>query len=367
MMDVSNITWIFYSPDFWIASTSALFASAVATVFLFVYKRAKRKYKRTKEKRMPDSMRESTDNTRMTAFSSGDGNTITFVNSQVTMGSAPKTINLADNQSASQSSISAMIAQRLTQIIEAINDSRPAFSKSVDVVYIARNVCHDDDFEKAERYLNGTAVQSFAFLDEFSEHFGANRNWIESGERTPFPMCFVSSPLDCLKVIEETKPRSVYFVLDNSERKRAVLILEVSEYAYVTIGNGDWPLALRTSTGCPNVGGGGRSNIFKFYQLVERVYALHEATNPYQEQHRLSNICDIVISEKDMKKLIEGNIYPRSIIYKNGLPSNSYWADDLRDVDWKFCGGRDEYRKMHGDWFIETQEFIKARRHRVTG
>lgn len=360
MMGLSDfITSIFNSLDFWTALASGLLVIAVAAVFRFAFGRAR-------EKCAPSSTQENDDNTCMTAFSSGNGNTITLVNSQVNVDSAHETIDLPSNRAAFQPSLSVAIAQRLTQIIEAIND-RPFFSKSVDALYIARNVCHDDDFERVEQYLNGTAVQSFKFLDEFSEHFGVNREWVESGERAPFPMRFASSPLDCLKVIEETKPRSVYFVLDNSERKRAALILEISEYAYVAISSGDWPLALRTSTGQPNVGGGGRSNILEFYQLAKRVYALHDTRNLYQGRYYLSHICDVVILEEDMEKLVEGSVYPKSIIYKHGLPGNSFWADDLRDIDWKLCGGRDEYRKIHGDWFIETQEFIKTRIRRTTG
>lgn len=359
-MDLSDyVTSIFGSLDFWIALASGLLVIAVAAVFRFAFGRAKKKC-------APDSTRKSVDNTCMTAFSSGNGNTIALVNSEVNMESAPRISGPSNNGAAFQPSLSMMITQRLTQVIEAIND-RPMFSKPIDAVYIARNVCHDDDFEKVEQYLNGTAVQSFKFLDEFSEYFGVNREWIESGERAPFPMRRVSSPLECLKVIEETKPRSVYFVLDNSERKRAALILEISEYAYETVSSGDWPLALRTSTGQPNVGGGGRSNILEFYQLAKKVYAFGETRNLYQGRYYLSHICDIVISKEDMEQLIEGRAYPKLIIYKNGLPGNSQWADDLRDIDWKCCRGRDEYRKIHGDWFIETQEFIKTRVRRPTG
>ena len=257
------------------------------------------------------------------------------------------------------------IAQRLAQVIEAINSGH-MLSESIDAPYIAEHICHDDDFDRVEQYLNGTSDQSFTFLNKFAEYFKVDQKWLKSGKGVPFPMRRASSPLGCLQMIEETKPKAIYFALDTSERKRAVLILEISDYAYMTIGCDDWPLALRNSTGEANVGCGGRHNILEFYSLVEKVYAFRDQKKFSQEQNQSLNICDIIISKQDMNKLIKGDINPKLIIYKNGLPSNSFWADDLRDLDWKWCGGREQYKKRHGNWFIETQEFIKREYYYTT-
>lgn len=161
MMGLSDfITSIFNSLDFWTALASGLLVIAVAAVFRFAFGRARKKC-------APGSTQENDDYTCMTAFSSGNGNTITLVNSQVNVDSAPKTIDPSNSPAASQPSLSAMIAQRLTQAVEAIND-RPIFSKSVDAVYIARNVCHDDDFEKE---LNNTSMARQFKVSNFLTNF----------------------------------------------------------------------------------------------------------------------------------------------------------------------------------------------------
>ncbi len=43
---------------------------------------------------------------------------------------------------------------------------------------------------------------------------------------------------------------------------------------------------------------------------------------------------------------------------RNELKKRSNWADDLRDIKHAYDL---EYSKLYGDWFIQTQDFIKEK------
>lgn len=239
------------------------------------------------------------------------------------------------------------ISERLNQSLALIVESTEK-SKQITLPFIDDNVWDGHDLQTVEDYFNGSIIPSDSFLSGYGAFFGINVDWLKGGRGVPFPMQRKIKPTDCLATILEYKPSKIFFVLSESARKEAILVLQRSEYNYLVVGSDDWPLSLQA------VGGGGRSNIRNFYTLIRNVYQEYEFTCSSP------SLCDVVLSGQDFKSLVSGRKYPAAILFKSGyLGLDRNWADDFRDINWKFFD-REKYARMHGKWFVATQEYIKT-------
>lgn len=246
--------------------------------------------------------------------------------------------------------VAQQIAGRLSESLILINKALPQFDQ-MDIPQIADKILHYDSFEQVEGYFDGTLAQPFKFLQDYSEAFGVSYEWLRSGEGKPFPMIHARSLEDYKDELEKARPRSIYFVLEESEKKRAVLVLKISEYCYRTLGNSGTYLALRNKDHSWSMGGEGKSDILCFFDLICLAY-------DELKKGGLEDVSDYEIDSKTWDALVSGDICPLSAIPRV-RDGGTNWADDLRDFNQAWLHGDESYEQLHGKWFVETQNYIK--------
>lgn len=131
--------------------------------------------------------------------------------------------------------------------------------------------------------------------------------------------------------------------MSRTPEKAATVILKFSEFNYQQVSF-QWHLHL------DHVGATGQEQIVSFYKLICRLYKTREI-----------DCYDFEVPEQEWNNLLEGKLWPGSFsptTMRNELKKRSNWADDLRDIKHAYDL---EYSKLYGDWFIQTQDFIKEK------
>lgn len=251
-----------------------------------------------------------------------------------------------------------VVAQRLRDAIDLLNED---VCNEIDAIWVAKEVLGEESFAAVQSYLNAELAPPFSFLEDFAAFFGINPHWLVFGKGTPFPIEHAFNSRDFINQIDDVNPEGIFFALDKSERRRAIIVLRRNDYSYQVVGRSDWPLAIHDSQGQQNVGAGELYGIVEFYDTI--VYSYQRYHHSLSDSSiRLKQISSIELEEKDWKDLVSGKTYPGSIIDNNRCSISSHWADDLRDIKQELCGGRSYYQSSYGKWFLETQDYIRKQK-----
>lgn len=155
-----------------------------------------------------------------------------------------------------------VVAQRLRDAIDLLNED---VCNEIDAIWIAKEVLGEESFASVQSYLNAELAPPFGFFESFSTFFGIDSKWLMFGRGNPFPLKYAFSSQDFKKQIESVNPEGIFFALDKSERRRAIIILKRNDYSYQVVGRSDWPLAIHDSRGQQNVGTTGLYGIGDFF------------------------------------------------------------------------------------------------------
>lgn len=252
-----------------------------------------------------------------------------------------------------------VVAQRLRDAIDLLNED---VCNEIDAIWVAKEVLGEESFAVVQSYLNAELAPPFSFLESFSSFFGISPEWLTYGRGNPFPLEYVYSLQEFTGQIIKANPIAVYFVLEKSEKRRALIVLGKSEYAYQVAGHSDWPLAICDSQGRQNVGATGLGAIVVFFDMI--AFAHERYHDSFLDSSiKLKQISSIELDEKDWDSLVSGKRYPGSIIHNKRQDKASHWADDLRDLEQRLCGGSPYYEATYGKWFLETQNYIRKKKN----
>jgi hypothetical protein len=154
------------------------------------------------------------------------------------------------------------LAMRLRTVLTLMNEGRRyqqyTIAKLASIAGLPRA-------GELERYFSGEEEPTFAFVDHFSSVFGVNPSWLKFGEGTPYSTedTLALDAIHYYERIVSLKPTRIFFVQDESPRRKSGIVLKLTDWKYHTLPR-TWPI-------CSDVGGTGRYQIYSFYQLTVRV------------------------------------------------------------------------------------------------
>jgi hypothetical protein len=234
------------------------------------------------------------------------------------------------------------LRERLHYVLDSINYQKSGYN-AVTIANLA-DMLKYRSADELMGYFEGNAYPTTERLQRFCEVFGLNYKWLAYGQGSPFKyfMQNVLYPFDTLAPIKNANPEQIYFVLSDVPERAVTLILKFSDFNYQIVGR-SWHLSLN------HVGATGQSQIVSFWKLSKELHKEHFLTS------------DIELSSDNWQQLINGKVWPGTFCEhprKLGVKFND-WADDFCDV--LHVSRSLGYRRFYGDWFVETQSYIKQR------
>lgn len=189
-------------------------------------------------------------------------------------------------------------------------------------------------------YINSKKEPTFEFLDKFCNFYTVNSDWLKFGTGQPFNVTesWGMYPEYYYEKMIEFNPHYIYFVRDNSETGKAIIILELNDLKYLIIR--------KTYHISSYVGATGQSQIYSFYKLVKKI----------KQDRELYNKCrGLIISEELFDDISCGRMYPGYLkqIYNN---ENNWW-DDFTDVNHSYSIS-ENYKLWYGEEFIKAQNIV---------
>lgn len=186
----------------------------------------------------------------------------------------------------------------------------------------------------------GKQEPTFAFIDEFCETFGVNKEWLIEGKGSAFrsDRDRKGGPLSNIENIGEVGIDRVLLIRSKSESGEMFIVLKYSDWKYRILTQ-----VLHVSD---RVGAGGQLQLVDLYNLINKL--------------RSSGVrCGGRTLEKELfSALLSGKIFPGKVIDLS--MSEDPWWDDFTDVEHKLPIA-ENYNQWHGESFIKAQEIVKWR------
>lgn len=229
------------------------------------------------------------------------------------------------------------ISRRLKKVLELMNAARQKddFFTTAD---LARAMALSSPSE-LDLYFYGKSNPTFELIEAFSKRFFVNKNWLVVGRSEPFlsedHIYFDAE--DYWERIWFLNPEAICFVRSSGRIGEASIVLVFDELRYLVVPN-RWHIS-------DHVGGGGMSQIVSFYRFVKRLRNERPGWRLYGK----------IIPEKQYDDLIEGRIFPGSIVEKRPF---SHWWDDLTDLNDEWTT-EDQRRERYGEGLIFAQKVIR--------
>ena len=184
----------------------------------------------------------------------------------------------------------------------------------------------------------------FEFTKHFSETFGINLYWLDTGHGQPFyHEVYSTRPITLFDSIQSADAKGIYFVRDNSEENRVVIVLKLKVYRnqgyHFVILNSFWHIS-------SHVGAAGSRQIFEFYRLILKLKA-----------SGLYNKCwGREVTEEQFSRLVSGEIFPGELT--DGMVGEAHWWDDFTDISGSYVIS-EHYRQWYGEWFDDAQTIVR--------
>lgn len=229
------------------------------------------------------------------------------------------------------------ISARLKEVLALINVGRDREKLTISKV---AQMMGSSSVGNIERVFEGIEEPSLMFLKAFSEHFGVQETWLLHGEDQPFyqPEPFELLAFDYLSYINTSEPEEVYFVRSDSERGECQIVLKLDEWRYHVL-NSVWHVS-------SHVGGMGTSQLVSLFTLIKTL----------RDEVRKETCKGQVLSEKDFEKLMNGEVFPGSVLSKPA--KNHDWWVAFPDLNHNFPSSPN-YATWYGQSFLDAQEIVR--------
>lgn len=239
----------------------------------------------------------------------------------------------------------APISRRMQEAIRLLREDQLSIESFSDT-QIAE-VLGLDKVSDLKKLLNGTDEPSFKLLDQFSDYYGLNNNWLKHGESSPFRLS--ESPLftdhDFISELQSHEPEIIYFVRNDSEEAEITIVMKLANKKYVT-----YPYVVNLSS---HVGGTGRMQLARFHEFLK--FVLHEMD--------VDGAFGRTIPRKEFDELSWGNIYPGKLL-NNRRDSSNHWWDDfifLYEDDER----KNSFIEAYGPEFVKAQDIVREEQKKV--
>lgn len=232
---------------------------------------------------------------------------------------------------------SSEISARLKKVLVLINAKRDREKLTISKI---TQMMSSSSVGNIERVFEGIEEPSLIFLQTFSERFGVQEAWLLHGEHQPFyqPEPFELLAFDYLPYIKISEPEEVYFVRSNSERGECQIVLKLDEWRYHVL-NSVWHVS-------SHVGGMGTSQLVSLFTLIKTL----------RDDVRKQTCMGQVLSEKEFEKLMNGEVFPGSVLSKPA--KNHDWWAAFPDLNHNFPSSPN-YATWYGQSFLDAQDIVR--------
>lgn len=233
------------------------------------------------------------------------------------------------------------IGERVAYAITLMNKNR--HHEVFSMADIAKILDLSSAGELEEIIASGNHVR-FKFTKLFSETFGANLHWLDTGHGQPFyHSVYTTNPVSLFDSIQNANAKGIYFVRDNSDENRVVIVLKLKEYRnqgyHFVVLNAPWHIS-------SHMGAGGSQQILEFYRLILKLKA-----------SGLYNRCwGREVTKEKFSQLVSGEIFSGEVI--DSVSVEAHWWDDFTDVSGKYVIS-EHYQQWYGDWFDDAQAIVR--------
>jgi len=235
--------------------------------------------------------------------------------------------------------------QRIIQAVHSLND-RKSYN---DLPLTPASICDNlriNDIEKIAHILEGKRFPDLTFINQFSEYYHIDKDWLLTGKDAPFSNHCFSASLEyaLFSLIDTYAPfEEVIFFSANTppEYPTAIALIKGKgdKYDYRIIHTSCFQFSAHS------LGSGGRSKLKTFYNTIRR--CIHTSAPNYSG------------------RLIPANEYSELIYGKRSIHTIRYSQTDYRCEDFIDITHKDDYSNQYelryGQDFIEVQEIIKEK------
>lgn len=228
------------------------------------------------------------------------------------------------------------LTQRFQYVLELMNYN--SCYGGFTIAQLAK-IMNLDKISTLEKYATGEEEPSFAFLKKFCETFAINYEWMTEGTKKPFcnNQNIRFDLIDYYQEIESLQPEKIYFIRCDNEVSEFFIVLKLADWNY-QICQRTWHLS-------DHVGSTGRSQLLKFYNLV----------NKLRKNGFCGKCSGRTLTKENFDKLYSGEVFPGEIINSDRM--DHPWWDDFTDINHHYSIAKD-YLLMYGQSFINAQNIV---------
>ncbi len=233
------------------------------------------------------------------------------------------------------------------------------FAKRLDYVLALMNDCgyfeEKINVEKLGEYLGFKSVNDlkqyyiyniepdYTFIEDIANKLSIDKDWLKYGQGEPFTSSLrrIYDATDILKDEGFENISEFIFVMDDGKYRRNMGVIvryETFKYSY-------YP---RTFVFHADVGAGGASELFTVYNFLKELNRKNKMPSGVYK-----------LSERELIDYFTGKIYPGSIKKYKQNESN-FLLDDFINL-YRSDEHKEEYKRMYGETFIDSQDIIKAK------
>ncbi len=233
------------------------------------------------------------------------------------------------------------IGGRIRHVIELMNKN--PYHEAFSIADVAK-ILELSSAGELEEIIDSENHVDFKFTKLFSETFGVNLHWLDTGHGQPFyHVTYTTSPISLFDIILSSNAKGIYFVRDDSSENRVVIVLKLKEYRNqgycFSVLNAPWHIS-------SHVGAGGSRQIFEYYQLILKLKASGLYNNCWGRE----------VTEKKFSQLVSGDIFPSEVV--DGMIGEAHWWDDFTDISGKYVIS-ENYQQWYGEWFDNAQAIVR--------
>lgn len=233
------------------------------------------------------------------------------------------------------------------------------FAKRLDYVLALMNDCgyfeEKINVEKLGEYLGFKSVNDlkqyyiyniepdYTFIEDIANKLSIDKDWLTYGQGEPFTSS-LRRIYDATDILEDEGFENIsefIFVMDDGKYRRNMGVIvryETFKYSY-------YP---RTFVFHADVGAGGASELFTVYNFLKELNRKNKMPSGVY-----------ILSERELIDYFTGKIYPGSIKKYKQNESN-FLLDDFINL-YRSDEHKEEYKRMYGETFIDSQDIIKAK------
>lgn len=251
-----------------------------------------------------------------------------------------KTEKIKEKDDKSENEANSEVSQisiRFKKVLDLMNEGREHSQYSIAQL---AQVMKLHKVSELENVFRGKEEPTFQFIDNFSEYFGVNRDWLIDGKYSPFfnDEQTMGEPLWYLDQIETIKPQRIFFIRENSDTAPVFLLLKIDDFKF--------KILRRTWHVSDKVGAGGSRQLVSFYQLIIAL----------RDKHNYAMKCGgLTLESTNFNNLLSGEVYPG--MFTDIRFREDPWWDDFTDINHKYPIA-ENYELWHGKSFIKAQIIV---------